>query len=85
MKTSKIIELIAKCPKCGNNNAVTTSDLHKACFICKLCGTSRKIRGSKGWNVVVNFRRENEKLNEAVMRLNKENDTDRSLCVFQEE
>ena len=71
LKTMKI-ELACQCPKCGNWNAVTTNNLKKACFICKICGNSKRVRGVNGWNVRVGDRMINESLSETIMRLNKD-------------
>lgn len=64
------IELAAQCPKCGNWNGVTTSNLHKSTFMCKRCGCVRKVRNKKGWNVTVKFS-EDQELSSLVAILNK--------------
>ena len=69
---NNILEIPCRCNKCGQWNAVYTSNMHKACFICKICGNSKKIRNDKGWNVQVGMKSNNESLTETVKRLNLE-------------
>ena len=64
------IELGAQCTKCGQWNAVTTTNISCCSFLCKKCGAFKKIRGSKGWNVNYRIPRENESLSDLIQRLN---------------
>jgi transcription elongation factor Elf1 len=71
MTTDKL-EIVVMCNKCGQYNAVTTNNLRKAVMICKTCGNSASIRNSKGWNLKLGSRRNDETLGEAVARNNYE-------------